>query len=392
MAIQKTDKIWHNGKLINWDDATIHVMSHVIHYGSSVFEGIRCYELPTGPAIFRAQEHMQRLLDSAKVYRIDVEFTREQIIKGMLETVAHNGAWPCYVRPIILRGYGEAGVNPFNSPTEVYIINYPWGKYLGGETDGCDVCVSSWTRLAPNTLPAMAKAGANYMNSQLIKMEAIVNGYVEGIALDINGFVSEGSGENIFLVHRDKLITAPLGNSVLPGITRDSVLQIARDLNIPIVEQMIPREMLYIADEAFFTGTAAEVTADSFRRQDQRRQGRNRSDHQGAAERVLRHRARREIRPPRLADAGSGGTQQATGRRIIRRQSYYRRGAHRAPFGFSNQKNKTLTRRRNVSRYESGICPRLPRDDARWHYARSGDHQESNCSRARRQLQLQARS
>ena len=251
MAIQKTDKIWHNGKLINWDDATIHVMSHVVHYGSSVFEGIRCYELPSGPAIFRAQEHMQRLLDSAKVYRIDVEFTREQLVKGMLETVGHNGAWPCYVRPIVLRGYGEAGVNPFNSPTEVYIINYPWGKYLGGENDGCDVCVSSWTRLAPNTLPAMAKAGANYMNSQLIKMEAIVNGYVEGIALDAGGFVSEGSGENIFLVHRDKLITAPLGSSVL---------QIARDLNITIVEQMIPREMLYIADEVFFTGTAAEVT------------------------------------------------------------------------------------------------------------------------------------
>jgi branched-chain amino acid aminotransferase len=260
MAIQKTDKIWHNGKLINWDDATLHVMSHVVHYGSSVFEGIRCYDPPSGPAIFRAHDHMQRLLDSAKVYRIDVPFKREELVKAMCETVGHNGVWPCYVRPVILRGYGEAGVNPFNSPTEVYIINYPWGKYLGGETEGCDVCVSSWTRLAPNTLPAMAKAGANYMNSQLIKMEAIVNGYVEGIALDSNGFVSEGSGENLFLVHREKLITAPLGNSVLPGITRDSILQIARDLNFQIAEQMIPREMLYIADEAFFTGTAAEVT------------------------------------------------------------------------------------------------------------------------------------
>jgi branched-chain amino acid aminotransferase len=260
MAIEKTEKIWHNGKLINWDDATIHVMSHVIHYGSSVFEGIRCYDLPTGPAIFRAPEHMQRLLDSAKVYRIDVDYSREQLVKGMVDTIARNGVWPCYIRPIVLRGYGEAGVNPFNSPTEVYIINYPWGKYLGGEADACDVCVSSWTRLAPNTLPAMAKAGANYMNSQLIKMEAIVNGYVEGIALDANGFVSEGSGENLFLVHREKLITAPLGNSVLPGITRDSVLQIARDLGVTIVEHMIPREMLYIADEAFFTGTAAEVT------------------------------------------------------------------------------------------------------------------------------------
>jgi branched-chain amino acid aminotransferase len=260
MAIEKSEYIWHNGKLIPWDEATIHVMSHVIHYGSSVFEGIRCYALPSGPAIFRANEHMERLLNSAKVYRIDVDYDREQLVKAMVETVGSNGAWPCYIRPIILRGYGEAGVNPFNSPTEVYIINYPWGKYLGGENEGCDVCVSSWTRLAPNTLPAMAKAGANYMNSQLIKMEAIVNGYVEGIALDVNGFVSEGSGENIFLVQHDKLITAPLGNSVLPGITRDAVLQIARDLNIPIVEQMIPREMLYIADEAFFTGTAAEVT------------------------------------------------------------------------------------------------------------------------------------
>ncbi len=267
MAIEKTDKIWHNGKLIPWDEATIHVMSHVIHYGSSVFEGIRCYALPTGPAIFRAQEHIERLVNSAKVYRIDLDFTREEIVKGMVETIAHNAVWPCYIRPIVLRGYGEAGVNPFNSPTEIYIINYPWGKYLGGESEGCDVCVSSWTRLAPNTLPAMAKAGANYMNSQLMKMEAIVNGYAEGIALDIHGFVSEGSGENLFIVHHDKLITPPLGNSVLPGITRDSILQIARDLNIPILEQMIPREMLYIADEAFFTGTAAEVTAKQTARQ-----------------------------------------------------------------------------------------------------------------------------
>ncbi|MGA8867038.1 MAG: branched-chain amino acid transaminase [Candidatus Sulfotelmatobacter sp.] len=260
MAIQKTDKIWHNGKLINWDDATIHVMSHVVHYGSSVFEGIRCYALPAGGAIFRAQEHIQRLLDSAKVYRIDVPFTREEMVRAMLDTVGHNGVWPCYVRPIILRGYGEAGVNPLNSPTEVYIINYPWGKYLGGEDEGAEVCVSSWTRIAPNTLPAMAKSGANYMNSQLIKMEAIVNGYVEGIALDVNGYISEGSGENVFLVRKGTLMTAPLGNSVLPGITRDSVLQIARDLGIPVIEQMLPREMLYISDEAFFTGTAAEVT------------------------------------------------------------------------------------------------------------------------------------
>jgi branched-chain amino acid aminotransferase len=261
MAIQKTEKIWHNGKLIPWDDAQIHVMSHVVNYGSSVFEGVRCYAPPSGPAIFRVQEHTQRLLDSAKIYRIDVDFTRDDLISGMIELVKNNGVWPCYMRPIVLRGYGEAGVNPFNSPTEVFICNYPWGKYLGSDAgQGVDVCVSSWTRIAPNTLPAMAKSGANYMNSQLIKMEAIINGYVEGIALDANGYVSEGSGENVFIVRNGVLQTAPLGNSVLPGITRDSVLQIARELGISVVEQGIPRELLYIADEAFLTGTAAEIT------------------------------------------------------------------------------------------------------------------------------------
>jgi branched-chain amino acid aminotransferase len=260
MAIQKTEKIWHNGKLILWDDAQLHVMSHVVNYGSSVFEGVRCYALPNGPAIFRAPEHMQRLLDSAKIYRIDVDFTADDLVAGMVAVVKNNGVWPCYIRPIVLRGYGEAGVNPFNSPTEVYICNYPWGKYLGTGGEGVDVCVSSWTRIAPNTLPAMSKSGANYMNSQLIKMEAIVNGYVEGIALDTNGYVSEGSGENIFVVRNGTLITAPLGNSVLPGITRDSVMRIARELGIPAVEQCIPRELLYIADEVFFSGTAAEVT------------------------------------------------------------------------------------------------------------------------------------
>ena len=261
MAIKKTGKVWHNGKLIPWDNATLHVMSHVVNYGSSVFEGIRCYNPTTGPAIFRANEHIQRLLDSAKIYRIDVDFTRDDLVAAMLDLVRTNGVWPCYLRPIILRGYGEIGVNPFNSPTEVYIVNYDWGKYLGTDAEqGVDVCVSSWTRIAPNTLPAMAKSGANYMNSQLINMEAIMNGYVEGIALDVNGYVSEGSGENLFVVRQGKLITAPLGNSVLPGITRDSILQLARDLGIPVVEQVIPRELLYIADELFFTGTAAEIT------------------------------------------------------------------------------------------------------------------------------------
>src|SRR5690242_12195089 len=261
MAIQKTEKIWHNGKMIRWEDANLHVMSHVVNYGSAVFEGIRCYAQPKGPGIFRAQEHMQRLLDSAKIYRMEVEYSREELVNAMTELVRENGVAPCYIRPIVLRGYGEAGVNPFNSPIETYIVNYPWGKYLGhGADEGVDVCVSSWTRLAPNTLPTMAKSGANYMNSQLIKMEAILNGFVEGIALDANGYVSEGSGENLFVVRQGNLITAPLGNSVLPGITRDSVIRIAHDLKIPIVEQGIPREMLYVADEVFFTGTAAEIT------------------------------------------------------------------------------------------------------------------------------------
>jgi branched-chain amino acid aminotransferase len=260
MPIGKTDKIWHNGKLIPWNEATIHVMSHVVHYGSSVFEGVRCYDPAGAPAIFRAHEHMQRMLDSAKIYRIDVDYSVDDLIAAMAEVVKTNGVWPCYIRPIVLRGYGEIGVHAMDCPVEVYVANYPWGKYLHGSGDGVDVCVSSWTRLAPNTLPAMAKAGANYMNSQLIKMEAVINGYAEGIALDVNGYVSEGSGENVFIVHKGVLQTAPLGNSVLPGITRDSVLQIAHDLGIPVVEQGIPREMLYIADEAFFTGTAAELT------------------------------------------------------------------------------------------------------------------------------------
>ena len=261
MAIQKNEKIWHNGRMIPWEDATLHVMSHVVNYGSSVFEGIRCYSQPKGPAIFRAHEHMQRLLDSAKIYRMDVDYTRDELVNAMTELVGINGVAPCYIRPIVLRGYGEAGVNPSNTPIEVDIANYPWGKYLGhGADEGVDVCVSTWTRIAPNTLPAMAKSGANYMNSQLIKMEAIVNGYVEGIALDTNGYVSEGSGENLFVVRQGTIYTAPLGNSVLPGITRDSVIRIAKDLKVPVVEQVIPREMLYIADEVFFCGTAAEIT------------------------------------------------------------------------------------------------------------------------------------
>jgi branched-chain amino acid aminotransferase len=258
-----TEKIWHNGRFIDWKDATIHVLSHVVSYGSSVFEGVRCYSTPAGPAVFRPREHMRRLLDSAKIYRMEnIGFTIDQLCDAMLELVRVNKMDSCYFRPIVLRGYGDVGVYGHKNPIEVYVACWEWGKYLGEEalSQGVDVCVSSWTRLAPNTLPALAKAGANYMNSQLIRMEAAINGYAEGIALDSNGYVSEGSGENIFVVRDGKIHTPPLGASVLPGITRDSVLTLARDLGIPVVETIIPREMLYIADEVFFTGTAAEIT------------------------------------------------------------------------------------------------------------------------------------
>jgi branched-chain amino acid aminotransferase len=234
-------------------------MSHVVHYGSSVFEGIRCYTQPNGAGVFRLQEHMQRLIDSAKIYRMPLGYSVDQLSTAVVDVIEANGVAPCYIRPIAFRGYGEVGVNPIKAPVEVYIANFPWGKYVPGN-DGADVCVSSWSRLAPNTMPSLAKAGANYMNSQLIRMEAEVNGYSEGIALDVNGYLSEGSGENLFLVRGGVLYTAPLANSVLNGITRSSVITLARQLGIEVVEQALPRELLYICDEAFFTGTAAEVT------------------------------------------------------------------------------------------------------------------------------------
>jgi branched-chain amino acid aminotransferase len=258
-----TEKIWHNGRFIRWDEATIHVLSHVVSYGSSVFEGIRCYSTPAGPAVFRLREHIRRMVDSARIYRMEnLGFSADRLAEAMLELVRVNRMDACYIRPIVLRGYGEVGVNPLKNPIDVYIACWEWGKYLGegALAEGVDVCVSSWTRLAPNTLPALSKAGANYMNSQLIKMEALANGYSEGIALDAAGYVSEGSGENIFVVRDGKIHTPPLGASVLPGITRDAILTLARDLGIPLVETIVPREMLYIADEVFFSGTAAEIT------------------------------------------------------------------------------------------------------------------------------------
>lgn len=257
-----TEKIWHNGRFIAWDDAKIHVLSHVVSYASSVFEGVRCYETKQGPALFRAHDHARRLLYSAKIYRMDIPYSIDQLTAAMSDTVRQNGLRACYIRPIALRGYGDVGVLPQNNPIETYIACYPWGRYLGeeGVNVGVDVCVSSWNRIAPNTLPALSKAGANYMNSQLIRMEAHINGYTEGIALDEAGYVSEGSGENLFVVRDGKVLTPPLGASVLPGITRDAIVKVAGQLNIPVVETIIPRELLYIADEVFFTGTAAEVT------------------------------------------------------------------------------------------------------------------------------------
>jgi branched-chain amino acid aminotransferase len=260
--LKPTAKIWHNGRFLAWDDARIHVLSHVVSYGTSVFEGVRCYATASGPAVFRLSDHIRRLVDSAHIYRMEIPFDRQQLAAAMVETVRANNLEACYLRPIVLRGYGDAGVMPFNTPVETYIACWEWGKYLGDEAlaEGVDVCVSSWTRIAPNTLPALAKAGANYMNSQLIRMEAAVNGYAEGIALDDAGYVSEGSGENVFVVHDGSLLTPPLGASVLPGITRDSIVKLAGALGIPVAETLVPREMLYIADEVFFTGTAAEVT------------------------------------------------------------------------------------------------------------------------------------
>jgi len=253
-----TDFIWMNGKLIPWKDATIHICSHVIHYGSSVFEGMRVYKTPKGPAAFRLREHTQRLLNSAKIYRMTVPYTVEELDRAILETVAANRLEACYVRPIVYRGYGTLGVDPTKCPIDVAIAVWPWGQYLGEEALAKGV--SSWHRLAPNTMPAMAKAGANYMNSQLIKLEALSHGYVEGIALDTSGNVSEGSGENVFLVRNGVLVTPTFAASILPGITRRSVIRIAEDMGIKVIEENVPREALYIADEVFLTGSAAEIT------------------------------------------------------------------------------------------------------------------------------------
>jgi branched-chain amino acid aminotransferase len=262
MPITPTKYIWFNGELVPWEKATVHVMTHALHYGSSVFEGIRCYDTPKGPAIFRLTPHTRRLFDSAKIYRMDIPYSRAEINEACKAVIRENGLKSAYLRPLVWRGYGEIGVFPLKNPVEVMVAAIQWGAYLGAEAleKGVDVAVSSWTRVAPNTLPATAKAGGNYLSSQLIVMEAQRHGYAEGIALDVTGNLSEGSGENLFVIRDGVLFTPPITAAILPGITRDAVMTLARHLGYEVREQPLPREALYIADELFFTGTAAEVS------------------------------------------------------------------------------------------------------------------------------------
>ena len=262
MSLPGTGKIWMNGKLVDWKDATIHVASHVVHYGSAVFEGARCYETARGPACFRLGAHMRRLIDSARIYRMEPAWDQQTLTDAVIDLIKVNEFKACYIRPLVYRGYDSLGVNPGPCPIDVAIMLWEWGAYFSQEAleEGLDVKVSTWARNAPNTTPAMAKSVANYANAQLIKMEAMAEGYGEGIALDTSGNVSEASGANIFIVRDGIILTPPIGNSVLAGITRDSVITLARELGFEVREQTIPREMLYIADEVFFCGTAVEVT------------------------------------------------------------------------------------------------------------------------------------
>jgi len=262
MAFPGTGTIWMNGKLVEWKDATVHVASHMIHYGTAVFEGARCYETRRGSACFRLDAHMRRLQQSAKIYRMEYALDLDGWQNAVLDTIRANAMKACYIRPIVYRGYEALGVNPFSCPVDAAIILWEWGTYLGKEAleQGVDVKIATWSRMAPNTLPAMAKSSANYANSGLIKMEAITDGYAEAIALDVYGNVSEGSGQNVFIVRDGVIHTPPIGSSILGGITRDSIMTIAADCGFTVRETVLPREALYLADEAFFVGTAAEVT------------------------------------------------------------------------------------------------------------------------------------
>ena len=259
---EKNGMVWINGKLVPWKEANIHIASHVIHYGSSIFEGFRAYNTPKGTAIFRNNAHIKRLYNSCKMYRMEIPFTQEEFEQAVIQTIKANKLKACYIRPVVYRGYGTLGVDPFPNPIDCAILVWEWGQYLGEKAleNGVDVKISTWQRMAPNTFPALAKSGANYMNSQLIKMEALLEGYAEGIALNVRGHISEGSGENIFIVINGEIHTPPLSSSILPGITRDAVICLAKDLGITLVEETLPREILYIAEEVFFTGSAAEIT------------------------------------------------------------------------------------------------------------------------------------
>lgn len=260
--INETEWIWRDGEFIPWADAHVHVLSHSMQFGSSAFEGVRCYHTPNGPAIFRLREHLQRLMNSVKIYRMELPYSVDDLMKACCELVLRNKLDSCYLRPMVVRGYGAAGMVPFDSPIEVYLPCWPWGAYLGEGAleDGVDACVSSWHRFAPNTIPSLAKIAGNYLGGQLIKMEALANGFAEAIALSPGGTVSEGSGQNVFLVVDGVLITTPLDGSLLGGITRSSIIALAQRDGLTVREQVVPREMLYIADELFFTGTAAELT------------------------------------------------------------------------------------------------------------------------------------
>jgi branched-chain amino acid aminotransferase len=262
MSFPGAKKVWMNGSLVDWADAKIHIATHVVHYGSGVFEGARCYDTPRGPACFRLDAHMRRLFDSARIYRMEYALGQEQLTEAVFETIRANGLKACYIRPLMYRGFDTLGVNPLSCPVDVAILVWEWGAYLGqGATEnGVDVRVSSWNRPAPNTFPALAKSVANYANAQLIKMEAVLDGFGEGIALDTNGYVSEGSGQNLFIVRDQTLYTSPVAAAILPGITRDTVITLARELGFRVREEFLPREMLYVADEVFFAGTAVEIT------------------------------------------------------------------------------------------------------------------------------------
>lgn len=260
--ISETKWIWHDGDFIAWKDAQVHVLSHSMQFGSSIFEGIRCYKTPSGPAIFRLQDHLQRMLNSCRIYRIELPHSIDDLVTACCQLVERNAIESCYVRPMVVRGYGAAGMVPFDSPVEVYIPCWPWGAYLGDHAleQGVDACVSSWHRVAPNTIPAAAKVAGNYLGGQLIKMEALANGFGEAIALGPGGMLSEGSGQNVFVVQNGTLYTPPIDGTLLTGITRACVLTLARDAGIPVEERPLAREMLYMADEVFLSGTASEVT------------------------------------------------------------------------------------------------------------------------------------